>query len=111
MQDVLWTVVAALATNDFTEYVEWMLVVMVTLFVSGLILMRIRRRALRRDRAAREAAGFSIEALEAMRERGEIGPEEFKVLRRAALGLDAGREDDDNAASSGDGGMSMNDEV
>ena len=111
MYGIVWKILTFPAAVDFEGYIEWMLAVMVTIFISGIILMRMRRRMVESDGALEKQAGFSIEALEEMRSRGEIGENEFKVLRRAALGLDAGDKDVDNAASSGGGGMSMNDEV
>ena len=50
-----------------------------------------------------ESAGFGMEQLESMLESGQISLEEFRVLRRLALGLDAGAACGDNAPSSAGG--------
>ena len=111
MRDIAQVMLIGPAKVDFAGYVQWTLVVMASIILLGIVLLVFRRMMVAHDDAVGQQAGFSIGALEAMRERGEIGPEEFKVLRRAALGLDGGGENEDNAPSSGGGGMSMNDEV
>ena len=47
-----------------------------------------------------QARGFSMEGLEAMRRSGQISEEEFRALRRAALGLAVGKGKTENSASS-----------
>ena len=71
----------------------------VAIFLIGLVLIPWARRrwhpAARREDGTR-AEGFSLERLEQMRAAGEISDQEFRTLRRLALGLDA------KAAKTGD---------
>lgn len=48
----------------------------------------------------RRHGAFSAEELESMRASGELSDEEFRALRRAAMGLDAKAPRRDNSASS-----------
>jgi hypothetical protein len=67
---------------------------MVVAFVAGFFVLRARRRMLEKARA--DGPGFVVEELEAMRRSGQISAEEFRALRRKALGL-APESDKDNA--------------
>jgi len=55
-------------------------------------------------RAEKLQGGFTVERLEAMLRSGELSPEEFRFLRRRALGLDAAGGKLDNSSSSAPGG-------
>lgn len=100
-----WTVLPAVAAIDYSGYLFWCMIVAVGVALLGVALMMLRRRMRSRGVGAEFESGFSIEALEAMRCDGQIDEAEFKALRRAALGLDAGGDSVDNAVSSegGDG--------
>ena len=62
----------------------------VAIVVIGLVVMPYVRRKYHpaSQEGPRPAGGFDIEHLESMRRRGEISQEEFRALRRAALGLE-----------------------
>jgi hypothetical protein len=78
------------------------LVIVGIFVVGGVLISWVRRRfhpASRRQDGSL-AGGFSLERLDVMRRSGEISDEEFRSLRRAALGLDAGAAKSPNCASS-----------
>ena len=75
------------------------LLVLAMVLVGGVLLPWLRRRW-RPSRDGRSAAGFSIDRLEAMRRDGEISDEEFRVLRRSAMGLGVKAAKTDNCESS-----------
>ncbi len=58
---------------------------MVVALVAGFFVLRARRRAMEKAKAARP--GFAIEELEALLAAGQISDDEFKKLRRTALGV------------------------
>jgi hypothetical protein len=74
-------------------------VVLAILVVGGLFIPWVRRKfhpAGRRPDGSL-VGGFSIDRIEAMRGAGEISDEEFRALRRAALGLGPAREESSNS--------------
>jgi len=79
----------------------WGIVVVLALLLLGALLLWMRRRyhSLPSRRESAEA-GFSIGGLESLRRNAQITREEFKRLRRLALGLDRGPEEKDNPTSS-----------
>lgn len=89
----------ALTGRQAMEMVLWTAVVMGAMVALGAVTMWLRHRFTRMEDTARRAS-LSIDALERMRERGDISDEEFRVLRVTALGLDSGRAGSDNASSS-----------
>jgi hypothetical protein len=66
------------------------------LMVLGAALLYIRRRFNLKYYESQDAA-FRMEDLERMRESGEITEDEFRTLRKVALGLDAPAQEADNA--------------
>ena len=93
--------------SDAADGLTWHLaiggVLILAMVVSGSILIPWLRRRLRGPGPGGEQApggGFTIERLEAMRRRGGISDEEFRVLRRSALGLDGVGGETHNSASS-----------
>ena len=99
------------AAADYLEYVLWFAGLMVVIIVLGVALAVFRKKFGSATSDPEQSAGFSIEALEAMRSSGQIDEAEFKAMRRVALGLDAGGESVDNGATSDDGPVSMNEEA
>ena len=87
---------AAITTRDCVLFG----VVFAAIIALGVVVLILRRRfhpdAVRPD----EQAGFSLERLEALRAAGTIAEEEFKLLRRAALGLDNRAANCQNGSSS-----------
>jgi hypothetical protein len=75
---------------------------LIVVFVAaGLLVMWTRKRYLARPRQGAESGkGFGIEDLEAMLTSGRITKEEFRLLRRSALGLEASGASGDNSTSS-----------
>lgn len=101
---------AAPAATDYWQYVFWSLVVCGTVAFLGVVLLVLRRKIRPDAQAPRQVDAFSGEALETMRQGGQIDEAEFRSLRRTALGLDAPERSEDNAASSDGGRVSMNEE-
>ena len=75
-----------------------LLPVAVLLFL--VVLPWLRRRYLSGSTGQEAAEGFCIEDLERMRRSGQISENEFRRLRRAALGLDMPAGGKDNSSSS-----------
>jgi len=91
------------AADDLAWHLAVGGVLILALVIGGSVLVPwLRRRFHPSGRAGRGApgAGFRIERLEAMRRDGEISEEEFRVLRRSALGLDRGVGKTQDSASS-----------
>jgi len=109
MARIAWTV-TPVAASGYMEYVLWFVALMAAILVLGVALAVFRKKLRSTGLDPRHTAGFSMEALEAMRRSGQIDDAEFKAMRRTALGLDVGGEADDNAASSNGGGVAMNEE-
>lgn len=63
----------------------------------GIVLARRRYLKCRAPDSEAEDAGFAIEQVESLHESGQISDEEFRTLRKAALGLDGGTAKKDNS--------------
>ncbi len=90
-------------TGDLTWHLAIGGLLILAMVVGGSVLAPWLRRRLHPSSRMRDETlgrGFTIERLEAMRRDGEISDEEFRVLRRSALGLDAGAGKTHNSASS-----------
>ncbi|RPI62618.1 MAG: hypothetical protein EHM48_03805 [Planctomycetaceae bacterium] len=87
-------------SNAVMRAIVWLAGLLVVLTILGIALMKFRRKYLAKD-AESDEAGFSIESLEKMKKAGNISDEEFRRLRRAALGLDfpAGKTDNTGLTS------------
>lgn len=90
--------------------VIWCAALLAAVAVLGAALLAIRRRYRPGSGHRSEPAGFDIEQLESMLAGGQISPEEFRFLRRSALGLDGGGGSGNNAPSSGGGDDDDNDD-
>jgi hypothetical protein len=78
-------------------------VLILVLVIGGSVVVPWLRRRFHPSGRARQGAGgagFTMDRLEAMRRGGEISEEEFRVLRRSALGLDRGAGKTQDSASS-----------
>ena len=64
----------------------WSMVLLILVVLAGVGVLWLRRRV--EAQGSRAPKTFSLEALEAMRAADELGEEEFRRLRRAALPLD-----------------------
>ena len=102
-----WMVLPAAAAG-YGLYLLWFAGLMAAIVAVGVALAIFRKKFKSAALDPEQNAGFSMEALEAMRRSGQIDEAEFKAMRRVALGLDAEGESVDNAASSDDGPVSMN---
>ncbi len=89
-----------------TEFDAWPFIIaglafIAVLVILGLILIPwVRRRYMSGDSAGLAGSALDIESLERSRREGLITDEEFRRLRRAALGLDIKPAKQDNSASS-----------
>ncbi len=95
---------ASLAARVPAEGLRQLLIgagLLAALLVIGLIIVPWIRRRYHGEGGGSEGAIFDIERLEAMRRRGEMSDEEFRKLRRVALGLDAPGENADNPTATG----------
>jgi hypothetical protein len=76
-------------------------VLVLVVLLAGVGLVWLRRRVLSSEgRGGAAGRSFSIEGLEEMRRAGQISEQEFRTLRRAALGLDVGSREAGDPASS-----------
>ena len=75
-------------------------VMLAMVFVGTVVIPWVRRRFHPANRAASVDSGFKVDELEAMWRDGRISEQEFRVLRRAALGLGMEVAKTDNSASS-----------
>ena len=91
---------AVLSRNDYVLFC----VVIAAIFVLGVVVLVLRRRFHPGVMRPEEQVGFSLDRLEKLRAAGTIAEEEFKVLRRAALGLDNRARNSHNGSSS-EGGV------
>ena len=94
--------VAALALG-YSPVVETLLLdlaVVAGVVVMGFVLLLLRRKYHPKYAADEDDTGFSMDRLERLRREGEISDEEFRRLRRVALGLDIPAAQADNASSS-----------
>ena len=90
-------------TGDLTRHLAIGGLLILAMVVGGSVLIPWLRRQFHPSGRTRDETldrGFTIGRLEAMRREGEISDEEFRVLRRSALGLDAGPGKTHNSASS-----------
>lgn len=67
----------------------WLGGIVLTVLAALVVLIYVRKR-LQAARAL-EDRGFSVDDISAMRERGDVSVEEYKALRRSAIGLDTKR--------------------
>jgi len=111
LQSITWVSEPLFGAASFADYVTWVLVAMGAIIALGVLVAALRRKLGPGRQALDEQRGFSIGSIERMWRAGEIDEAEFKVLRRAALGLGAPEQGDENPASSEPGGVSMNDDV
>jgi len=99
--DLTGSVNGLVLAAGWAETVIWCASVLAAVFILGAALMVIRHKYRPQEGRGEESAGFGIEQLESMVDDGQISRDEFRALRRAALGLDCGAGSDDNAPSSG----------
>ncbi|MFP4106792.1 MAG: hypothetical protein ACLFVU_11970 [Phycisphaerae bacterium] len=93
-----------LQTNqpDYVGIVIWGTVLILILVAASIFIAWLRRRW-QYAQDVRESAGFDMEELQRLREKGELSPEEFRVLRRTVLGLDLdGQEGNNEGLNAGD---------
>lgn len=67
-----------------TPTLVWVGILIVVVIVGSIIVMVVRRRVLAREAPASNDSTF-MDELRAMRDRGEITPEEFEAAKRAAV--------------------------
>ena len=100
------------AVSSPLDFMIWGGVVLLALLALGAVVFGFRRKLT--ARLDEQGQGMSIEKLEELRSGGQISDEEFRILRRAALGLSeavAGQSDsslrqpaeDDDESSQTDG--------
>jgi len=77
-----------LAARDLGPYLIWLGVMMAAVIAAGVVLLILRSRVLGKGRAASESG--LLDNLRAMRDRGEISPEEFDAAKSAMAGRIAG---------------------
>jgi uncharacterized membrane protein len=77
----------ASALDSVISIMTWCIILIVGILAAAIVLSRLRRRAVARDEVTEEV--FSLEALEEMLAHGQITLDEYRKLRRAALGLGA----------------------
>lgn len=91
-----------LAAAPVGDILLWSAVLVALVLALGALLLFLRRRYHpTHGQGADAEAALSIDRLEALRRQGQITDEEFRRLRRAALGLDAPAARRENGASSG----------
>jgi hypothetical protein len=77
----------AAADGSTVNVLVWGAAGIACLLVLGLVLLAVRRRFVKWMTEPPRRMDFSVTDLEVMRRRGTISPEEFRVLRRSAMGL------------------------
>ncbi len=92
---------AALAAVAPKELIYGGLLILIVMLM-GIALLYIRRK-FREVQPQEQSLGLDIERLEALRDAGEITPEEFSRLRRVALGLDMRARKRDDSILTGEG--------
>jgi len=91
-----------LAAGRLADVLIWGCVLIAVVLALGFVLVVLRRKYHPAGGGERqERPGFSVEGLEALRRQGQISEEEFRRLRRAALGLGGGGQETGDPASSG----------
>ena len=105
-----WKGFVVILAAGVSGLVIWCVALLAAVAVLGVALLVIRRKYRPGSGDRPEPAGFDIEQLESMLASGQISPEEFRVLRRSALGLDCGAGSGNNAPSSGGGDDDDDDE-
>ena len=74
----------AQSKGDILPVVLWLGILIVITVVGGLIVLAIRKRILSKSSDAADEASL-MDSLRAMRDRGEMTPEEFEATRRAMI--------------------------
>lgn len=74
---------------QFQEYLLWLGLALVALIIAGLVVAWMRRRVL--GSQAREADAGLFDELRAMRDRGEMTPEEFDTAKAAMVAKLSGK--------------------
>jgi hypothetical protein len=71
---------------------------LVVILITGLVLLKVRKwsQESQKQDVSSLGTGFSIDDLDALRQAGQLSDEEFRMLRRRALHLDAGPAKADN---------------
>ena len=92
-------IILAEGPDSATYIVVCVALILVIIVIGAVVIPWIKRRYAGGEVSGPEQ-GFSIEHLQRMHDRGEISGEEFRRLRRAALGLDAETAKTDNSPSS-----------
>jgi len=83
-----------------TYVVVCVALILVIIVIGAVVIPWIKRRYAGGGEVSGPEQGFSIEHLQRMHDSGEISREEFRRLRRAALGLEAETAKTDNSPSS-----------
>lgn len=74
----------AQSKGDILPVVLWLGILIVVTIVGGLVVLAIRKRILARSSDGADE-GSLMDSLRAMRDRGELSPEEFEATRRAMI--------------------------
>lgn len=98
-QLALATLAQAPANHDTTRVVVWVGVLIAIMIVGGVGILMLRRRLLSKESESAASTGL-LDTLRAMRDRGEISPEEFDKARQAMVAKLAGRGSVANTAGS-----------
>jgi hypothetical protein len=77
---------AAVTDNELRHAIAAFTVVIVVIFVAGFAVLWLRKR-LRKELDGSRPQAFEIEQVNDMLRNGEISPEEYRRLKRLALGL------------------------
>ncbi len=92
-----WSILAVRSSGAGAEYSTrlWQTVALGVILIAvvlalGIVLVLARRKYLksRRPDGEAEGPGFAIEQVETLHDSGQIGDQEFRILRKTALGLD-----------------------
>ena len=95
-------------TSDTWNVLFWCCIILVAIVILGIALLVLRRKMLSHN-SGRCDSRLSMELIEKMLGDGNISLEEYKTLRRSALGLDKSGKGLDNASSSSEAdGLTMN---
>lgn len=78
--------------------VLWSLAVLAAFLLGGAVVFYWLKRRLLSDDESDRPPGFTLESLERLRDEGQLTEEEFRRLRKSALGLDVGTDRRHNRA-------------
>ncbi len=90
MLDVPLMTAAAPPSGNAGAVFVWVGLLILVTIGGGLAILFVRRRLLAKESAADTSAGL-MQSLRAMRDRGEISPEEYEATRKAMAGKVLGR--------------------